>query len=380
MDVTAFLAMVRKDLLLFFSDRRSVIVAFAVPIVIGTFIGSITGGRGGNSGRPRVNLSIADEDGSAISKAIVANAVADPNLRVASVSADEARDRVQKGTDAVAVIIPPSFGEGSVRALRQRDGERPTLRVFYDPTRGIEAQLAQGEMAQHIIGAISTALSLPRPSPPFSVQAEALTSRDNVPYNAYAHAFAGMGIQFLLFSALNLGIEMLVERERGLWARLRSAPISRFQIVGAKIASITIISLMTLLVSFGFAMMFFNVRIAGSYAGFMAVAIACSMMAAGFGLLVAAVGNSPKTARGVSTLATLIMVMLGGAWVPTFVFPKWLQQLTVIVPVRWAVDGLDATTWRGLGLASAVMPTLVLLGFAAAFTVIALGRFRWEEA
>ena len=380
MGLTAFLAMVRKDLLLFFSDRRSVIVAFAVPIFIGSFIGSITGGNGGNSGgRPRVSLSIADEDGSAISKAIVANAFADPNLRVTSVSPDEAKSRVKKGTDAVAVIIPPAFGDGTVQALRKRDGVKPQLSVFYDPTRVIEAQLAEGELAQHIIGAISTALNLPRPSPPFTVVAEALTSRDNVPYNAFAHAFAGMGIQFLLFSALNLGIEMLVEREKGLWARLRSAPVSRFLIIGGKIASITIVSLLTLLVSFGFAMMFFKVRIAGSYAGFMAVAIACSMMAAGFGLLVAAVGNSPKTARGVSTLATLIMVMLGGAWVPTFVFPKWLQQLTVIVPVRWAVDGLDATTWRGLGLSSAVAPTLALLGFAAVFTAIALARFRWEE-
>ena len=27
------------------------------------------------------------------------------------------------------------------------------------------------------------------------------------------------------------------------------------------------------------------------------------------------------------------VVMLGGAWVPTFVFPKWLQNVTVIVPV-----------------------------------------------
>src|SRR6266853_2558452 len=141
---------------------------------------------------------------------------------------------------------------------------------------------------------------------PYTVREEAMTSRANVPYNGYAHSFAGMGIQFLLFSALNLGIEMLVERERGLWARLRSAPISRFLIVGGKIASITIISLMTLLVSFGFAMVVFKVRIQGSVIGFLAVSVACSMMAAGFGLLIAAVGNSPKTARGVSTLATLV--------------------------------------------------------------------------
>jgi len=380
MSLTPFLAMVRKDLLLFLSDRRAVIVAFAVPIFIGSFIGSITGGGGGNNGRPRVNVSMADQDASAISRAIVASALADPNLRVTSVPAEEAKDRVRKGTDAVAVIIPPAFGDGSVQALRQREGAKPELAVFYDPSRQIEAQLVQGVLAGHIVGAISSALNLPRPGPPFTVHAEALTSRENVPYNSYAHAFAGMGIQFLLFSALNLGIEMLVEREQGLWARLRSAPVSRFLIVGGKVASITIISLMTLLVSFGFAMVMFKVRISGSVLGFFAVAIACSMMAAGFGLLIAALGNSPKTARGVSTLASLVMVMLGGAWVPTFVFPKWLQQLTVVVPVRWAVDGLDATTWRGLGLSSAVLPTLALLGFAALFTAISFARFRWDEA
>ena len=77
-------------------------------------------------------------------------------------------------------------------------------------------------------------------------------------------------------------------------------------------------------------------------------------MASTFGLLVAALGNSPATARGVTTLAVLMMVMLGGAWVPTFIFPAWLQQFTLVVPVRWAVDGLDAMTWRGVGLTGAL--------------------------
>jgi len=378
MSLTAFFAMVRKDLVLFLSDRRSVIVAFAVPIFIGSFIGSITGGDRRN-GRPRVNVAIADEDGSAISKAIVAGAQADENLNVTITTGGEVKERVKNGTIAVGAIIPPGFGEGSMRSLVQSAETKPQLAVFYDPSRTIEVGLVQGVLTQHVMGAIAKAMGAPRPSLPFTISAEPMTSRENVPYNGYAHSFAGMGIQFLLFSALNLGIEMLVERDRGLWARLRSAPVSRFLIVGGKIASITTISLMTLLVSFGFAMLVFKVRIEGSVIGFLAVSIACSMMAAGFGLLIAAVGNSPKTARGVSTLASLVMVMLGGAWVPTFVFPKWLQQVTVIVPVRWAVDGLDATTWRGLGVSSAVVPTLALLGFAAAFTAIALVRFRWEE-
>jgi len=51
----------------------------------------------------------------------------------------------------------------------------------------------------------------------------------------------------------------------------------------------------------------------------------------------------------------------------------------VIVPVRWAVDGLDAMTWRGIGLSGALIPVAVLLGFAAAFASVAASRFRWEE-
>jgi hypothetical protein len=33
-----------------------------------------------------------------------------------------------------------------------------------------------------------------------------------------------------------------------------------------------------------------------------------------------------------------------------------------------------------MGLSAAVMPTIVLLGFAAAFALIAMARFEWEEA
>ena len=131
---------------------------------------------------------------------------------------------------------------------------------------------------------------------------------------------------------------------------------------------------MTLLVSFAFAMIVFGVRIQGSVIGFAAIAVACAMMAATFGLLVAALGKTAAATRGVATLAVLMMVMLGGAWVPSFIFPAWLQQITVVIPARWAVDGLDAMTWRGLGLDAAIVPTLVLLGFAVLFAVLTRGH------
>src|SRR5437660_9345226 len=128
---------------------------------------------------------------------------------------------------------------------------------------------------------------------PYTVNEQAMTAGSNIAYNGYAHSFAGMAIQFLLFAMANMGVEMLLERQRGLWKRLRSAPISRVTLLSSKAASGTVLLLLILLVSFGFAMLVFHVRIEGSVAGFLAVSIACAMMAATFGLLVAAIGNSP---------------------------------------------------------------------------------------
>jgi len=113
-------------------------------------------------------------------------------------------------------------------------------------------------------------------------------------------------------------------------------------------------------------------------AGFLAVCAAFSVMTAAFGMLIASIGKTPDATRGLSIFVTLIVVMLGGAWIPMFLFPQWLQQLTVVTPTRWAMDGMEATTWRGLGFNAALPPVLALLGFAAVFAVLAVARFRWE--
>jgi ABC-2 type transport system permease protein len=431
MAMTPLVAMVRKDLQLFFSDRRAVIMSFAVPIAIASFFGAIFSGPSNkNTEAAKIPVVIVDQDNSVISNAIIASAKADRTFALTTATADSARDQVRRGKMTVGVIIPNGFGDAAGKAFFSGAG-KPQLELLYDPSHAMELAMVRGIFVEHVMQAVSkemftgssgrkqvdealknlastgmppeqqkklrdmlTAVQTfynqegsdtaaagraPGLTMPYAVHEEAVTGRANVAYNGYAHSFAGMGIQFLLFAAASLGIEVLLERQRGLWRRLRSAPVSKLTLLAGKTLSMTLVSLMTLLVSFGFAMVVFHVRIDGSVIGFFSVAVACSLMAATFGLLIAALGQTPQAARGVSTFAVLLMVMLGGAWVPTFIFPAWLQQITVVVPARWAVDGLDAMTWRGIGLSGAVGPTLALLGFTALFGFIAVTRFRWEE-
>jgi ABC-2 type transport system permease protein len=213
---------------------------------------------------------------------------------------------------------------------------------------------------------------------PYETHEEAITSGQNVEYNGYAHAFAGMGVQFILFMGLDVGIALLTLRQTGLWQRLRAAPLSRTMLLGSRTVSASLMAGFILAVLFTFARVVFGVRILGSFAGFVGVCAAFSLMTAAFGLMVAALGETPEATRGYSIMATLFMVMLGGAWVPTFIFPAWLQKLTVVIPTRWAMDGLDAMTWRGLGFSSALTPIVVLLFFALLFGGVAVTRFRWS--
>jgi ABC-2 type transport system permease protein len=429
--ITPLRALIRKDLQLFFADRRAVLMSFVAPIVIGSFFGYIFGGQKGKNENSRVPVRITDHDGSAISREIIARLTADKALDVKASTLDQARAEVRKGKATVAVAIPKDFGADAGRAFFGT-GKKPEIGVMYDPSHGAELSMVQGILTGHVMQVVSkemftgksggdlvneslaqieqgqmaqadkknlrdllqsvqkwnerysaNAASGQEGSPaglamPYQVHEEAVTAGKGIEYNGYAHSFGGMGIQFILFMGIDAGIGLLLLRQRGLWKRLRAAPLSKGVLLGSRALSAALIAALILVVIFTFARLVFGVRIEGSMAGFLGVCAAFSLMTAAFGLLIAALGKTPEATRGLSILVTLIMLMLGGSWVPAFLFPQWLQKLTMFVPTRWAMDGLDAMTWRGLNFSAAIGPIAALLFFTLLFGALAVTRFRWE--
>jgi len=421
---TALRALIYKDLRLFFSDRRAVVMSFIAPIWIASFFGYIFGGGRGNSGdAARVPVLIVDQDHSELSNEITARLAAEKTLDVRPSDLDQARSLVRKGNAVAAIVFPGGFGSGIAKGFLDPTA-RPAISVLYDPSHSVERNMVQATLTGHVMQSfgdrafdwLTRPRSLTTPSPaeqaapenpnratepgpssqqtpdartnatrsprlpiPYTTNEEAVTSGVGVAYNGYAHSFAGMGVQFILFMGIEVGIGLLLQRQRGLWKRLRAAPISRSLLLGSRTISAAITALVILAALFAFARLVFGVRVQGSMLGFLGICMAFSLVTAAFGLLIAALGKTPEAARGLAIFASLILAMLGGAWVPSFIFPQWLQKLTVIIPTRWAVDGLDAMTWRGLGLSSAIGPIAVLLLFCLAFGGLAISRFRWES-
>lgn len=433
--MTALIALIRKDLKLYLRDKRALMMHLLMPVVLAAFFGSLFGG-GPEANTSKVEVGLVLLDQSEVGKQIAAGLQADSALKVSLLDAAAAQAQVRKGKLPVAVVIPAGFGQGAADALFSGI-DKPSLTVYYDPSQSTMLAMVKGLLTQQVMQASSAAAfsfkdssvtskqlqqvadsdlaaadkaqltdflgSLKKyqdqraataqkeqaegkaasaadkkpagMSVPFSTKDEALSSGPR--YNGYAHSFAGMGVQFILFMGIDMGISILLARRSGIWNRLMAAPVTLTTVLLGRGLSGALIALGLMCALFTCAMLIFKVTIS-TLAGFLILALSFALMTAAFGLLIAAFGKTPEAARGMAVFATMIMVMLGGAWVPSFIFPEWMQQVTLAIPTRWAVDGFDAVTWRGLGLEAALPPVAVLLGFALVFAVLAVWKFRSE--
>ena len=176
-----------------------------------------------------------------------------------------------------------------------------------------------------------------------------MTARADIPYNSFAHSFAGMTVQFILFAGIDAGIVLLLLRQGGIWQRIRSAPVGKADFILARVLATALISAIPAgrdLLALPLA--FFGVRVSGSVPGFALVARGFLPAQCGVRPHARHAGSQrPRATRGIAIMVMLLLVMAGGAWVPSFLFPQWLQQISLATPTRWAVDGFDAATWRG---------------------------------
>jgi ABC-2 type transport system permease protein len=429
--MNALTALVRKDLILYFSNRRALMITLAAPILIAAFFGAVLGGA---TNKPkRVPVAVVDLDASPVSQAIVKAMRADETFDLKEVDEPQAIKLVREGKARAAAVFPKGFGEAAPKAMFQPNAKKPEIVVHYDPSQSFALSLVRGLLAEHVMKGVSQAAfntesglkaigeirdglrqdatldegarrdllqlfeSVERVQMrgvarnasggpqtqgftlPFETRQNEVTGRVDRNYNGYAHSFAGMGVQFILFMGIEVGVGLLLMRRMGLWKRLRAAPVSRTLLLGSRIVSGTLIASVLLAAIYGAAIVFFGVRIDGSVPGFIMVGFSFAILTSTFGLLIAALGKTPEATRGLAILATLMLVMLGGAWVPTFVFPDWLQTFTLVMPTRWAIDGLEAMTWRGLGIETIWAPTAAMLAVSALFAWIAMKRFAWEE-
>jgi ABC-2 type transport system permease protein len=121
-------------------------------------------------------------------------------------------------------------------------------------------------------------------------------------------------------------------------------------------------------------------RVAGSPLALVLLTCAVVFCATALGLFIAAFGGTEKQVGGIGSICILVMGLLGGAMIPRMVMPDAMQQIGLLVPHAWALDGYyDVLIRDGATVADVLRQIATVVGFGVVFAGIGVARFRFER-
>ena len=173
-------------------------------------------------------------------------------------------------------------------------------------------------------------------------------------------------VTFVLMSTILQAAVLLVsEKTSGVLRRVVTQPVTRAQILVGKLVSRYVLSLVQIALLLVGARLLFGYVPGPSVGAFAAVAAAFAFTTVGLGLLAGAVFSTVKQAAMVGWISALLMAAIGGAWWPLEVVGEPLRTIAYVFPTAWAMDGLLTVTVLDGGLAEVAKPVVVLLAMGA---------------
>jgi len=100
-----------------------------------------------------------------------------------------------------------------------------------------------------------------------------------------------------------------------------------------------------------------------------------SIAAIGFALLIACLARTHAQANTLGPMCNILMAALGGIMVPTFVMPAAMQQLAILSPMNWGLEGLLTVLVRHGDMADVAPWALRLVIFGGVTLLLASTLF-----
>lgn len=278
---------------------------------------------------------------------------------------------LRSGKVLFGVEIPPGF-ERSVRR-----GDRPAVLVVADASDPVAAGTALGALE----GVISTALGRDRGIPETVQSVPAFEIRQHRRYNPAAVTSLNivpgllgtiLTMTMLIFTALSVTREI----ERGTMESLLAMPIKPLEIMLGKIAPYILIGFIQAALIIVFALVLFEVPIAGSL---ILLAVLSTLFIAAnlsIGYTFSTIAENQLQAIQMSFMFFLPNILLSGFMFPFAGMPRWAQWIGEALPLTHYIR-----ITRGIMLKGASMQDLVGESLALAFLMlvamtIAVRRFR----
>ncbi len=400
------LTIFKKDLKLFFADKKGALLTFALPILLISLFAFAFGGVGGNRTAKPVQLLVVDNDFTKDSKEMLLNLEALKGVKTIAEERVTAINLVKKGKYVAVLIVEKGF-QDSV-AL----GKDLPLELKYDAAREIEMGMLQSVLMQNLMtsvgkkmmnGKMEASFDANFPGTPKNIKEKALRlmNSDQAGMNTMMgennmglqmtsvikeairkgnlgliQAVAGTAIMMLLFSIAGIGGGLLDEKEAGTLKRLLYSPVKPTDVLFGKMLAALLLSIFQLSIMFVFSWLVFGLPIFKDLSSLILMIIATAFAVSSFGIFLVSIAKSRQQLQGYSTIIIMLMSAIGGSMIPLFVMPEIMQQIAVISVNYWGIQGFYDIFWRSLPLTEILPKMGILVAIGLGMTLISVRLFK----
>ena len=358
----AFIA--RTDISFMLRQRETILWVFVMPLLFFYFIGTVTGGFGGNTPDRPDPIALQTPSSGVALDAIVKRLEAG-NFRVERPATAEALEPYTRR------LVMPAFTDESLSAGTQ------VAATFEQRGDGMTADLDRFRVSRAIYTVVADLAALKAAGQPVTRESiAALTAaprqltlsvgtagRRQDPPAGFSQAVPGTIVMFTMLILLTSGaITLVVEREYGLLRRLASTPITAGSIVAGKWTSRMALGLVQIAFAMLVGRLLFKVDWGPSVAMVALVLAAWASFNASFALLLGNIARTQPQMAGAGVLITMVLAALGGCWWPIEITPEWMQSLALALPTGWTMDAMHKLVNFGYGPGAAVPHVAVLAG------------------
>lgn len=398
-----------KDVRLIFRDRSALILMLLAPFLLTIGMGAVTGRFSGvseNSGITDIPLIIVNEDEGQLGDALVEMFTSADlaTLLETTLMTDTAAARAAVDNDesAAAIFVPAGFTASIIPSPQQSaPAEIVQLEFYANPTSPTSAGIVRAILDQFLgqveVGRISgevtvtqlleNGIIMPEQAAAVGMQVgaelaqsagvrssitlENVTSEGSpVEFDILAYFAPGMALMFLMYTVTYGALSLLFENRNGTLARMLISPTRVSDVLGGKVTGIFLTAVLQLLILIGSTSLLFRLEW-GNPLAVIALVLAASFAATGWGMILAAFLKTPGQVGSVGSAVMLIFGILGGSFFDVSILPKWVQTASLISPNAWGMRGFLILA-RGGSLRSVTEPLLALVIMGAVLFIIAV--------
>ncbi|HEV8239646.1 MAG TPA: ABC transporter permease [Thermoanaerobaculia bacterium] len=369
MNLRRLLAVSRKEVLQLRRDRRSMVLAFLLPLLLLLLFGYAI-----SWDVREIATAVWDGDQTPASRALLdafwASGYFDEVARVGDEAA--ARAALDRGEASVVLVLPRGF---------ERDlasGETATVQALVDGSDANTATIVLAYARAIVLGyGARVRLEGGRPPLPLTVQSrvwynEELRSRNMIVPGLVA-------VIMMIIAAMLTSLTLSREWERGTMEQLASTPVSRAEVVLGKLLPYLAIGMVDVAATSTVGVLLFDVPFRGSVMLLALLSFLFLLGASGIGIFVSAGSKSQLLATQVAMIVSYLpSLLLSGFMFAISSMPAPLRAVTYLIPARYFLVVTRGIFLKGVGIEVLRGEALLMALFAVAGVTLAVVRFKKE--